>query len=244
MKDRFGVTLTTQEERELAETKAKAEAIKDQIPVVKSHHHTELKRRTSKPTASPKSMPLTDLTYRHIARMFAQALPIEGADFQAKIEDYLAVIKALPKEAKVALRVAYIFGSKVPKEEREDLFQDIALAVLKAKVKDERLAYAIARCDWRDWWGKYSIRQHYSLESVTEDDEGNPVTLRELIVGEVEFERKINGKLDAERIWNKLPDHIKPLVNRRLLGYALTPRDGMTLNRWVKAHGYKLLLQS
>ena len=58
----------------------------------------------------------------------------------------------------MALKVAYVFSRKVPRQEREDLYQDIALAVFKAKTKDERLAYAIARCDWRNWW-----RRHTSL---------------------------------------------------------------------------------
>lgn len=182
------------------------------------------------------------VSYRNIAKMLATALPIEGEEISAKVEEYLNTIKRLPIEAKVALRSAYIFSRKVPYQEREDLFQELMLAIFKAKTKDEKLAYAIARCDWRNWWAKYSIRQHYSLDSVTEDDEGNPVTLSELIVGEAEFEFKMDGKIEAERIWNKLPENIKPLVQRRLLGFGLPPRDGMLLHRWVKSHGYALLL--
>lgn len=185
---------------------------------------------------------IKDITYRDIAIMLIKAMPVEGQEFSDKVNEYLETIKALPTTAKLALRSAYIFGSKAPKEEREDLFQDITLAILKSQVEDERLAYAIARCDWKDWWKKYKIRQHYSLDSVTENEDGDPVTLGELIVGEAEFERKMDGKLDAERIWQKLPDYIKPLVQRRLLGYGLNAKDGMTLNRWVKKAGYQLLL--
>lgn len=185
---------------------------------------------------------IKDITYRHIAIMLVKAMPVEDQEFSDKVNEYLETIKALPKNAKVALRSAYIFGSKAPRQEREDLFQDIVLAILKSQVEDERLAYAIARCDWMDWWKKYTIRQHYSLDSVTEDEDGNPTTLRELIVGETEFELKMDGKLDAERIWQKLPDYIKPLVQRRLLGYGLNAKDGMTLNRWVQKAGYQLLL--
>ncbi|GAH01794.1 unnamed protein product, partial [marine sediment metagenome] len=54
-----------------------------------------------------------------------------------------------------------------------------------------KLAYAIARCDWIDFWKRYKIRQHLSLDSVTEDESGNPVTLAEMLVGETEFERKM-----------------------------------------------------
>ncbi len=183
-----------------------------------------------------------EVTYRDIAKMLASALPIEGDDFGRQVNDNLEVIKRLPLEAKHALKVAFVFSRKVPRHEREDLFQDIALAVLKVKTRDERLAYSIARCDWKNWWGKYSIRQHYSLDSVTGDEDGSPVTMAELIVGEVEFERKINGKLDAERIWNKLPKDIRPIVFRRLIGKALNSSERNYLNRWIHKAGYQLIL--
>jgi len=182
------------------------------------------------------------VTYRDIAKMLASALPVEGEEFGVKVNEYLETIKALPREAKLALKVGYIFSRKVPRQEREDMFQDIALAVFKVKARDERLAYAIARCDWRNWWEKYSIRQHYSIDTIVEDNEGNPVTFAELLVGEVEFERKMNGKLDAERIWDKLPKLIKPLVNKRLIGKALTATERKQMSRYVKADGYRLLL--
>lgn len=185
---------------------------------------------------------IKDITYRHVAKMIASALPIEGQEFGLKVEHYLETIKRLPQEAKTALKSAYIFSRKVPREEREDLFQDIALAVLKVKTKDERLAYAIARCDWIDFWKAYKIRQHYSLDSIVEDTEGNPVTLGELLVGETEFERKMDGKLDAERIFDALPSHIQPIINKRLIGKALNQTERKRLNRYVKAEGYKLLL--
>ncbi len=187
---------------------------------------------------------LKDITYRHIAKMMASALPIEGQEFGLKVEQYLETIKTLPQEAKVALKSAYIFSRKVPREEREDLFQDIALAVLKIKTKDEKLGYAIARCDWRDFWKKYSIRQHYSLDSVVDDTEGNPVTLGELLVGETEFERKMNGKLDCQQVFDSLPAHIQPLVNKRLMGYTLNKTERNSLNYFVRKDGYKIILNS
>lgn len=187
---------------------------------------------------------LYDITYRHIAIMLAKALPIEGAAFQNRVEANLAEIKKLPQTAKVALKSAYIFSQKVPREERQDLFQDIALAVLKARTSEERLAYAIARCDWKDWWKKYKTRQNYSLDSVIDNSEGDPATLGELIIGESEFELKMNGKLDAQRIWNRLPANIKSIVQKRLLSQPLLGAERVTLHRWVKNTGYQLLLQS
>lgn len=183
------------------------------------------------------------VTYRDIAKMLASPIPVEGEEFGLKVNEYLAAIKEIPIEAKLALKVAYIFSRKVPREEREDLFQDLTLAVLRANTKEEKLAYTIARLDWLNWWKRYKIRQHTSLDSVVEDDSGNPTTLGEMLVGEVEFENKVNGKMDADRLWDKLPDSIKPIVTNRLLGKALTSSQRVALHRYIKADGYKLLLQ-
>lgn len=171
--------------------------------------------------------------YRDLAKLLTKAMPLELGDYKAKVDEYIEVIKALPAPAKVALKSAYIFSRKVPKEEREDLFQDIALAVLKARTKDERLAYAIARCDWRDWWAKYSIRQHYSLDSIIADEDGNQTTYGELLVGEVDFEARINGDLDGQALYEQLPLWIRNLVDKRLQGKPLRGWDRVALNNWA-----------
>lgn len=171
--------------------------------------------------------------YRQIAKMMAGALPVEGEDFREVVEQYLEAIKALPAEAKIALKSAYIFSRKVPREEREDLFQDIALAVLKARATDERLAYAIARCDWQNWWSKYKIRQHYSLDSIVEDEDGQQVSFGELLVGEVDFEARLNGDLDGEKLYSQLPSWVKVIVDKRLQGKSITGGERKLLDKWV-----------
>jgi hypothetical protein len=233
------------DQSEVAQTKELARYWHDRLP----HPDTKPRRLTLKAIkaerkAIAKAVPLTELTYRRIATMFVKALPVDGEEYAVKVEEYLTIIKALPREAKIALRMAYVFGSKAPIEEREDLFQELALALLKAKAKDERLAYAIARCDWRNWWGKYRIRQHTSLDSVVDDGEGNATTLGELIVGEADFEEKMDGKLEAHRIWQKLDSFpaIKTLVAKRLTGRPLSNLERDTLNRWVAKFGVSLLL--
>lgn len=183
---------------------------------------------------------LKDITFRHVAIMLASALPIEGEDFRAHVEANLKAIKALPQEHKTALKMAYIFSRKVPRQEREDLFQELALTLFEAGKTEERLAYAIARCDWRDWWKKYRIRQHFSLDSVVEDEDGNPATMGDLLVGESEFELKMDGKLDAYRIWNKLPDKLKKVVRARLLGQMVSPFDACELRDWANKHAMLL----
>ncbi len=63
-----------------------------------------------------------------------------------------------------------------------------------------------------------------------------------MLVGETEFERKMDGKLDAERIYNLLPLHIQPIIDKRLIGKALTRQERNALNYYVRKDGYKLLL--
>jgi len=182
------------------------------------------------------------VTHRDIAKMMVSALPVGGEEFGSKVEEYIDTIRALPAPAKVALKTAYIFSRKVPREEREDMFQDLAMAVLKTQTGDERLAYAVARCDWKNWWSKFKIRQHYSLDSVVDDGEGNKVALSELIIGECEFEIKANGDLDAQRIWDLLPGDIQGIVQKRLIQQPLTNRERARLSYWTGTQGYKVAL--
>lgn len=185
------------------------------------------------------------VTYRDIAKMLSSALPVEGDQFGAIVEENLKTIKALTTEAKNALKTAYIFSRKVPREEREDMFQELTLAVLQVKTKDERFAYAIARCDWRNWWDKYTTRSHFmagSLNDTVLDSDNEEVELAELVVGEAEFERKMDGKLDAQRIWAKLPDDIKPIILKRLLGKALNHSERNKLNYYARTKGTQILL--
>lgn len=184
---------------------------------------------------------LKDVTYRHVAKMLAAALPVEGQEFGLQVEANLDAIKRLPQEQKVALKSAYIFSRKVPRQEMADFFQDLALTLLKAKTKDEKLAYAIARCDWKDWYKKYKIRQHFSLDSEVSDKTGNTSTFGELLVGEIEFESKMNGKIDAEHMYDSLPAHIKPIIDKRLIGLALAASERGKLHRFVTTKGQKLL---
>lgn len=183
---------------------------------------------------------LKDVTYRHVAIMLAAALPVKDEEFRERVEANLEAIKKLPQEFKTALKMAYIFSRKVPREEREDLFQELAITLLEAKTNNEKLAYSIARCDWQDWWKKYRIRQHYSLDSVIEDEEGNPATFGELVIGETEFELKMDGKMDAKRIWEMLPDNLKKAVQARLLGQMISPSDACDLQAWAKKHAMYL----
>ena len=221
------------------------------------------------------------VTYRDIAKMLASALPLDGEDFRAAVESHLATIKALPAATKTAMKVAFVFSRKVNREDREDMFQELALAVLKVKTPDEKLAYTIARFDWLNWWRKrhthtvktcgYSGRdtdRHHdtcqaierpsnscrgcgyagtaselvSIDTVSEDTSGNPSTIGELIIGQCDFELKTGAEIDARAIYAKLPDKIRAIVSKRLLGQSLNGKERFNLHYWIKTQGYKLLL--
>lgn len=179
---------------------------------------------------------------RDIAKMLASAIPVENEAYGKMVQSFNDEIKKLPVEAQLALRSAYIFASRVPRDEREDLFQEFTLTLLKARVKDEALAYAIVRCDWLNFWRDYK-RQHelgstISIYNEVENENGDTCQLADLLVGESEFEIKINSELDAQALFNRLPDDIKAIVRKRLLQQSLTREERNKLNYYARSHAY------
>ena len=178
-------------------------------------------------------------TYRQIAKHLTKALPVEGQGFREKVEENLKAIERLPKVQRQALKIAYIFASKVPKEEREDMFQDLTLTLLQANTQSPRLAYSIARCDWQNWWQRYKTRSHYRANEI------NPVlkTTR-LVEDTVDFEAKAIGNVDGEALWHKLPRQIKAIVSKRLTGQPLNPCERKRLSRFAQQNRGLLLNQA
>ena len=175
-------------------------------------------RKAAQP--QPRTVLMPELTYRHIARILCHVEP-ESKDYPQAIETTLATIKALPAQHRLSMRIAYIFASKVPYEERGDCFQTFTATLIGRGVSDERLAYAICRCDWLDWWRAYKIRQHVDLDTTITDEDGNATTLGNLIVGMVDFEQRIGSELDAASLWERIPADIRPLIIKRMTGRAL-----------------------
>ena len=177
--------------------------------------------------------------FRTIAKFLVKGIPIDGQEFGIKVEETIATIKKLKPAQRTALKAAYVFAKKVPQDERQDLFQELVLALLERSTKDEKLAYAIARCDWIDWWKRFTTKQQYarvSLQSTVEDADGNETELSELIVGECEFERKMDGLLDGKALWAKLPNEIQAIVQKRLLGKALLKAEHNKLAYFARRH--------
>jgi DNA-directed RNA polymerase specialized sigma24 family protein len=182
-------------------------------------------------------------------------------------DEYIELVKTtsqqyakLDDNAKLAIEAAYIFSRKVPMVERQDLFQELVLAVLDSGTEKPEFAYTIARRDWQDWWRTFKLHSQFHegyLSEVILNSDGEETELAELLVGEVEFEAKEIDKLDAGRLWQRLPRHIQKLVVKRLQGKPLgVSRKGagrpkstgsldnterQRLNRWVKANSNLLV---
>jgi len=187
------------------------------------------------------------------------------ADDEQFIELVANTSKAIGKldiNAKLAIQTAYIFSRKAPANERQDLFQELLAAVLASGTEKLAFAYTIARRDWQNWYKSFKLHSQfysgYLSETITNSD-GEETELAELLVGEVEFERKQIDKLDAQSLWHQIPTDIQSLVIKRLQGKPLgttrsrkggRPKQSQTLdntersrlNRWVQREGYKLLI--
>ena len=152
------------------------------------------------------------VTYRQIAKMLCRALPIEGAEFGNKVSQVTNTVKAMPKAQKQALQCAYIFSHKVPRQERDDLFQEITLAIWESQTEDIKLAYAIARCDWLDWWDKFKTKQHYQLEFNPDDE-----TSYRVGINQVHLETLTNVSVDMAEIVSEVRADVIDKHEQRLL---------------------------
>jgi hypothetical protein len=187
----------------------------------------------------------TTPTLRSIAKFMASALPLEGEDFGAQVDATERELTAMTRRAKdagnlIALRTAYTFAHKVPKQERPDLFQSLFCMLYSKGIQDNGIAYAVARADWVDWWRAYKIRSHYSLDGTPKTAKsGKPITEADtygsLLIGVCDFEAQILGKVNGERLLEALPPHIRRMVQRSLEGYPLKGGDRVMLNKWVNS---------
>jgi hypothetical protein len=190
----------------------------------------------------------TTPTLRAIAKFMASSLPLEGEDFGAQVAETERELTAMTRRAKdvgnlIALRTAYTFAHKIPKQERPDFFQSLFCCLYSQGITDNGIAYAVARADWVDWWRAYKMRSHYSLDGTVRvsqmagKDTGDIITVAgsygSLLVGVCDFEAQILGKVNGERLLEALPPHIRRMVQRSLEGYPLKGGDRVMLNKWV-----------
>lgn len=168
------------------------------------------------------------VTDRQIAKILVRALPLDDEELAGKVDECTKVIEAMPENHKLALKSAYIFSSKVPVEERGDFFQELVLAVLKNGTESEKLAYKITQQDFRDWIEKQEVQKRRlagSLNKVRTDQHGNEYELIDTIIGVDDFEDKAIAKLEAQRLYRKLPYDIKLIVKKLYRGEKLLGKE-------------------
>jgi hypothetical protein len=180
------------------------------------------------------------VTYRDIAKMLTYAMPIKlnPDEFLQMVEDTIKAIEAMPKQARTALKMGYLFSSRVPESEHDDFMQELTLKLLQIQVEDEKLAYTIARCDWVDWWRRYEKHDltFTSLEGMLEcrDNEGNEYILADLVIGAMEYETRSDCK--AKKIMQSIPKNILEIGAKRLSGQALNAAERKALSRFIASN--------
>lgn len=220
---------------------------------------------------TPKKQKSMNIDIHDIAKMLTKVIPVEftQAEFKKLVDTVEKKIKRMPANQRMILKAAYIFSTKVPNKEREDMFQYLTLKLLEANPQAENWAYTIARCDWLDWYRKYKIKSQYSeydIESIVSDEIGiNEIHLHELeaksddmreladdaranqynkrsyqvavesLTGLIEYER-LDNQLTAKSIIEQLPDNIKLIANKRMIGNALLAKERQALCRFIKAN--------
>lgn len=88
---------------------------------------------------------------------------MEGAAFGEHVDRIERELKALPKVQRLALALGGVFGSKVPRQERDDVSSEIVTACLESGQTEERNLYVIARRTWADWFRRWYTRQQFEL---------------------------------------------------------------------------------
>lgn len=174
-----------------------------------------------------------------IAIELAKYMPLDGADFRLKVVQIENVIKRLPKLEKRCLAAAYVFSRKCPRQDREDLFQDLMVALLEVKPLNEKLTYSMARFRWIDWYRKLKSGSKYSMVSldavISDDDNDNQShVLSEILIGDMEFEQRECEKMDCRKIIKSIPANIRKIGYKRLTGKALTNTERSTMCRYIK----------
>lgn len=187
-----------------------------------------------------------NVSYRSIAKVLAQGMPVDGQEYSTIIEDYIRSIEAMPLEQQATLSAAYIFSRKAPFEERQDLFQHLVAHVLGLlskwpdPIKDMAgFCYVVSRHEWmrvtreRKRHSRMLNGGFISLEEPIRDSLDGGIELKDTIASDLDLESELNSELDCQAVMNTLPDRVKAIVNKRLLGgQKLSNREYERLARY------------
>ena len=126
--------------------------------------------------------------------------------------------------------------SKVPKEERLDVLQDLACRALQVRPRTPGLLYSVFRFHIADWWKARRYRQHESLDVVVGDEEGEGTPLVETLVHEsIPLEEFVCNRVWAREVLAQIPGQVVQIGKKRVVGYPLTAAERQRLSRWRRS---------
>ncbi len=172
-----------------------------------------------------------DVSYRQIAKVLAHGMPVEGKDYIEIIDGYIKSIEAMPVEQQALLKASYIFSRKAQKEDRPDLFQHFVAHGLKLLSQWPEpildiagFCYVVVRNEWKRLTRerKRHIRMinggFLSLNVMVSDTEDEDRELLDTIADDLDLQSEINSELDSQAVLDTLPDKVKTIVKKRMLG--------------------------
>jgi len=164
----------------------------------------------------------------------------ELSEYQELKDWTLRALEQFSQSQKTIARKAFIFASKSPAIEREDLFQSL-FATLWAKQTngklDEKLAHKIAHDTWANWWKAYYYREHYSLD-VTQETDDSELALD--VIDDRDTIAQAESDIDASMLWQSLPKAIQSIALKRIKGTPLTIAERQRLSRYARANSFIL----
>jgi len=195
------------------------------------------------------------ISYRTLAKVLAYDMPLDDQEYSDIIEWYIKSIEAMPPKHQETLKAAYVFSRKAPKEDWQDLFQHFVAHGLKIlnqwpkPIKDiAGFCYVVVRNEWKRVTRerKRHIRMlnggfvslNKIVPSAHPDGDSREVELQELIADDLDLESELNSELDSQAVLDTLPDRVKAIVKKRLLGgEKISNREYERLARYREENG-------
>ena len=130
---------------------------------------------------------------------------------------------------------------KVPREDREDITQDMFELLLKHKPSSAGLAYTICKRSIADYWRHKARHNEFNISyasSVIASSEDGNITFEDLLIDRIDYESKYVDSIDSNVLFNSLPKPIAKLVAKRLRGLGLTSTQRSQLRRYAMTTQY------
>jgi len=145
--------------------------------------------------------------------------------------------------------VAYAASKKIPERDREDVVQEIVLALIKKKAKQEEVMYLIAKEKVVQYYrrGRIEDRNYKNILMARYYYHQNPRTRQIFTISkykeddEETFSFDLVEDFDEEVILDKIiiesfPKTIRKIIEKRLQGYSLQDNERAQLSYYLRKH--------